>query len=98
MRGRSGWGTRARLGIRVGTETHSVAHRLEFATAECQGCRAFGSLGAGQGWGEMQSRTDLAIPLLDVNAEWTEERDSRAPRGAQVARSSFPRWRQHLQQ
>lgn len=96
--GEEGWDTVAKLELWVGTEARSKAGGHEFGIVECQGFGGFGRLGTGQEWREMQSRTDPVIPPLDVNAEWTEERDSRAPRGAQVTGSSFPRGRQHLQQ
>lgn len=82
----------------VGTEAQSKARGYEFGVVVSQGFRGFGRLGTGQEWREMQSRTDPVIALVDVNAEWTEERDSRAPRGAQVTGSSFPRGHQHVQQ
>lgn len=82
----------------MGTEAHSKAGGHEFGVVARRGFGGFGKVGTGQERREMQSRTDPVIPLLDVNAEWTEERDSRAPRGAQVTGSSFPRRRQHLQQ
>lgn len=82
----------------VGTEAHSKTGGRELGIVECGGLRGFGNPATGQEWREMQSKTDLLIPLLDVNAEWTEERDSRAPRGAQVTGSSFPWGRQHFQQ
>lgn len=89
---------RARLEVWVGTEAPLKASGHELGTVECKGFRGFGRLGTEREQWEMQSRTDTVIPLLDVNAEWTEERDSRASRGAQVTGSSFPWWCQHLQQ
>lgn len=94
-----GGGTReAKLEVWVGTEAPCQASGHEFGTVECKGFRGFRGLGTEQVWWGMQSRTDTVIPLSDVNAEWTEERDSGAPRGAQITGSSFPWWRQHLQQ
>lgn len=50
-------------------------------------------------WGShTQKNEDTTEQGFDVYAEWTEERDSRAPRGAQVTGSSFPQWCKHLQQ
>lgn len=66
----------------AGTEAPCKASGYEFGTVECKGFRDFGRLGKEQEWWEMQSRTDTVMPLLDVNAEWTEERDSGTPRGA----------------
>lgn len=108
--GEGGGTQEAKLQVWVGTEAPCKASGhgfgMEFGRGfgmgmvlvECKGFRGFGSLSIEEEWWEVQSRTDTVIPLSDVNAEWTEERDSGAPRGAQVTGSSFPWWRQHLQQ
>lgn len=66
----------------VGTEAPCKTSGHEFGTVECKRFRDLGRLGKEQEWWEMQSRTDIVRSFLDVNAEWTEERDSGAPRGA----------------